>query len=363
MDHRIVTALAVKLRRVVGLSKPRVETLSLLILGLFSARTVNLTHLACERSGVALVASTYRRFQRFFQHVRLPQDWAAEAVAGMTDGAATWTLCLDRTCWQVGHRHVNFLVLALVTPRCRVPLMWSLLDWKGNSGAPERVALMERFIAKFGKHRIGLLLADREFIGYDWFNYLVLNDIPFVIRMLEGHHVLTAAGARRKLVHLFARRDTHAFGPGKIMASLPANRPGMPDLPLCFEAKQIEGGDRLVVATNRPGLGALKAYRKRWAIECLFADTKSRGFNFEDTHLRDLRKLDLLMSIIALAAAWASRVATRLIGAKDLPRKPHGYYAKSWFRTGFDHIRNLLRNRKTKLVNSWPIRPSPERVV
>ena len=78
MDHRIVTALAVKLLRLVDLSKPRVETLSLLILGIFSARTVNLSHLACERAGGAMIASTYRRFQRFFQHVHLPQDWACE---------------------------------------------------------------------------------------------------------------------------------------------------------------------------------------------------------------------------------------------------------------------------------------------
>lgn len=354
MDHRIVTALAVKLLRLVDLSKPRVETLSLLILGIFSARTVNLSHLACERAGGAMIASTYRRFQRFFQHVHLPQDWACEAVAGMVGEANSWTLCLDRTYWMVGRVHVNFLVLAVVTQRCRVPLMWSLLGWKGNSGAPERIALLERFIAKFGKARIRLLLSDREFVGYDWINHLVQNDIPFVTRMMEGHHVVNAAGHVHKLVHHFARRDTHIFGPGKFTGLLPSQRAGMPDLNLTFAAKVTAEGDRLIVATNRPSLNALEEYRKRWAIECLFADAKTRGFNFEDTHLRDPRKLDLLMSIIALAAAWASRTARKVMGTRDLPRKPHGYYAKSWFRTGFDIIRNLLRNRNIKIVNTWP---------
>ena len=79
--------------------------------------------------------------------------------------------------------------------------MWSLLGWKGNSGAPERSALLERFIAKFGKARIRLLLSDPEFVGYDWINHLVQNDIPFVTRMMEGHHVVNAAGHVHKLVH------------------------------------------------------------------------------------------------------------------------------------------------------------------
>ena len=94
--------------------------------------------------------------------------------------------------------------------------------------------------------------------------------------------------------------------------------------------------------------------RHRSALECLFADTKTRGFDIEDTHLRDIRKLDLLMPIIALAAAWASHAADNITGTKDLPRKRHGYYAKSWFRTGFDHLRNLLQNRDMKILKTWP---------
>ena len=80
---------------------------------------------------------------------------------------------LDRTNWKVGRRHVNLLVLAVATRRHRVGLMWTVLDRAGNSGAKERIALVERFIAVFGKARIGLLLGDREFIGTEWLNYLI----------------------------------------------------------------------------------------------------------------------------------------------------------------------------------------------
>ena len=44
----------------------------MLMLGMISARTVNLANVAPERGAMGVaIASTYRRFQRFFQHVRL----------------------------------------------------------------------------------------------------------------------------------------------------------------------------------------------------------------------------------------------------------------------------------------------------
>ena len=47
----------------------------------------------------------------------------------------------------------------------------------------------------------------------------------------------------------------------------------------------------LIVATNRNPRKALNAYNNRWQIECLFAHTKTRGFNMEDTRLTQPAKL------------------------------------------------------------------------
>ncbi len=181
------TALFDRLKARLPVSKPRAQTLCMLISGVISARTVYLGHVACERGGAALVASTYRRLQRFFQHVHLDRDWSAGLLAGMAGPKGPWTLCLDRTNWAVGKTEVNMLVLALSSRCHRIPLMWTQLGYKGNSSTPARIALMQRFIAIFGKARIGLLLADREFVSEDWFNWLITNDIPFVIRLRQPH--------------------------------------------------------------------------------------------------------------------------------------------------------------------------------
>ena len=83
----------------------------------------------------------------------------------MIGSGPTWYLCLDRTNWKIGQRHVTFLVLVLITRRDRIPLMWSVLGRAGNSDTAQRIALMERYLSVFEVSNIKFLLADREFIG------------------------------------------------------------------------------------------------------------------------------------------------------------------------------------------------------
>jgi hypothetical protein len=175
--------LASTLARHIELSNDRRQTLSVLILGLINARTVNLTHLAGAFVGPAKLASNYRRLQRFFQYVRLDADWLARTLVALLRLAPPYRLCLDRTNWKVGARDINLLVLCIVTRRARIPVLWDILDRGGGSTMIQRQALIGRFIALFGKASIKLLLADREFGGSQWIEFLVENDIPFAIRI------------------------------------------------------------------------------------------------------------------------------------------------------------------------------------
>jgi Transposase DDE domain len=356
MSHRAVAVLQGSLRPHVALSKSRLETLCLLVVGMISARTVNLGHVACERSGAAvLIASTYRRLQRFFQHVRLGRDWALPLVVRLLGLQGSWHLALDRTQWSIGMREVNYLVLAVVTRRFRVPLVWSVLPDKGNSSSAVRIALIKRYLAHFPASSIRLLLADREFVGADWLKFLHDNNIGFAIRLRENLRVTDEAGHE---LTLFARLRlagrTRTFRARLGARDDAATR----DAPLLnFAAKRLKD-EWLIVVSNIAPRTALAAYRKRWAIECLFGDAKTRGLNLEDTRLTDPRKLDLLMALIALALAWAGRTAATLLGPRGPKRKGHGYLAKSWFRTGFDQIRNLLRSDPVAAIAVWLRLPS-----
>jgi len=357
MLQRAIATLGEAVRPSVDLSKDRTETLAMIVVGMVSARTVNLGNMASERPGDVQLSSTYRRLQRFFRPVRLEQDWAAPIVAklcGLKESNKAcpglypgWYLALDRTQWQVGGKDVNYLVLAAVTRRFRVPLMWTMIDGRGCLDTGQRIELMQHYLDLFGVESIRFLLADREFAGREWMDFLCENHVPFAIRLRGDMRVTTDEGHDLTL-------DAHLRGRGRgrtLKGWLGAGR-NRGRHRLSFAAKPLDG-EWLVVATNVDHRKALDAYAKRWAIESMFGDAKTRGLNIEDTRLTDPAKLALLMALVALAIAWAARTAKNALGNDWPPRKPHGYLAQSWFRTGFDRIRNMLRSDPLRAVAPW----------
>ena len=168
--------------------------------------------------------------------------------------------------------------------------------------------------------------------------------------MREGQRATTAEGRSGSLGRLL-------LGPGgrrQATVTLDAMaEKGVPGPAIAVRAVRPQGRKPVIVATNRPELRALEAYRKRWAIESFFADAKTRGFNVEDTRLTDPRKLALLTAILAIAIAWANATADRLLGRRSPPRKNHGYLAKSLFRIGFDHLRRQLRTASLEALDPW----------
>ena len=61
-----------------------------------------------------------------------------------------------------------------------------MLDKRGNSNQTERILLMEEFRDLFPNVKVASLTADREFVGSDWFGYLLGDpEMPFRIRIRE----------------------------------------------------------------------------------------------------------------------------------------------------------------------------------
>jgi len=339
----LLAPLVETLRPHFSLSKTRIETLAVLLLGLANGRTVNLSHLASQFPGSALHASNYRRLQRFFQFERLDADLSGPLIVRMLKLDGPKLLALDRTNWKL-----NILVLAVVTRRFRVPLLWTLLDHGGTSDVGQRIALMERYLRLFGESSIKALLADREFIGAEWIKFLSKNNIPFAIRLKENMQVRLEDGSLRQFRTLLRKRRRGSWtGWLSGTQTTPANR-------LRFAAKRIRDGELLIVATNLDdGRRGLNLYRKRWDIECLFADAKTRGLNIEDTHITDTGKLATLLAIVTLALTWAYRCATCTMGRKAISRKTHGRREKSWFRIGLDALRNWIIHKPEYAVFAW----------
>ena len=280
----------------------RIGFLAHFLLALLKVRSVNLAELATGFGGKAKVESHYKRLQRFFRSFEIDQDSLARLLVRLVPvGGGSWRLTLDRTNWKFGQVEINFLVLGIAHRGIAVPIFWSVLDKAGNSDTAERIALMERFLKVFGASRFAALLADREFVGEDWFRWLQKQGLPFHQRLKRNTLVPNSWNRMMRLDELFG-----SLRPGEARR-LPGRRPVWG----CFvhiSALRLDDGDFLFIASSgAPQAEALDAYADRWQVETLFGALKSRGFNLEDTHLTDPKRLAKFMGLLALAFAWTYR--------------------------------------------------------
>ncbi len=87
---------------------------------------------------------------------------------------------------------------------------------------------------------------------------------------------------------------------------------------------------------------ALDFYRARWEIETLFSCFKTRGFNFESTHVTDFERLSRIFTVLAFTLCWIHNVGELLNCQKQIPVKKHGRKAKSIFRLGFEQLAQAI---------------------
>lgn len=181
--------------------RSRLVCLCAAIVALIQIRTVNLAQLAVALAGKATTDANYKRLQRFMRDP-LDEDAFALQMATLLSNPKPWVLTLDRTTWEIGEKVVNILLLAIAHEGAAIPLMWTMLDKKGNSNTAERIALMERFVRRFGAERIQCLTADREFVGKHWVGYLLRAHIPFRLRIKANNRVTSARGRPTPASHL-----------------------------------------------------------------------------------------------------------------------------------------------------------------
>ena len=101
-------------------------------------------------------------------------------------------------------------------------------------------------------------------------------------------------------------------------------------------------GELLIVATDSAKENAMSLYGLRWEIETLFGCLKSKGFNFEDTHMVDSEKISKLLVLLSVGFCWAYKTGEWQNEQKPIPVKKHGRKAQSWFRYGLDYLSDLL---------------------
>ena len=337
-----VTILSDTLKEFFGdkMNLARIKFFGLFISALCKVQTVCFEKLACGFDSSAKADSSLRRIQRFISEYTLDSDLIARFVFSLLPHKPPYRLVLDRTNWKFGTKNINILTLGIVYKGVAFPILFHMMPKFGNSSTRERIELMERFICLFGSDNIECLLADREFIGYKWLEYLNKQNIEYHIRIRENFwvevpgnkHVVKAFWLFNNLkVNQCAFYHKIVRVKGELCylsASRIINKQNTPEL-------------QIIVSFNKPDQ-AQALYKERWQIESAFKALKTSGFNIEDTHLTDIERISKLLALVLIAFAWVYRAGIYLDALKPIKIKKHGRRAKSLFKYGLNFIANLL---------------------
>ena len=319
----------------------RLNFLALFLVALLRVKTVNLTELATGFRSTAQLESHYKRLQRFFGNFDLDYILIARAIVGIVNIPQPWVLSTDRTEWSFGTTRFNVLMLGIVHNGVAYPVVWKMLNKKGNSNGDERMDLLDRFYDIFPDAKVAYLTGDREFVGKQWLTYLLIEPtIPFRLRIRKSDRIFDGKKELRASI-IFA-----SLKPGQ--TKILSGRRWVWGRSVYVSALRLDDGELLIIVSPDSSLTAISDYGKRWGIETLFGMFKTRGFCLESTHFTDSERLSKLIALMSLALCWAIKTGEWLHQHRPIKVKKHGRLAKSVFRYGLDYLRSIVTDLDLK---------------
>jgi len=329
----------------------RVKLICLFIIALCKIKTINYDRLASGFDTKANKNSSYRRIQRFMKEFELPIKIVSSLIFNLLPCKSNLILVLDRTNWKFGSKNINILMLGVSYKNVAFPLMFKMLDKRGNSDTEERIDLIKLYIELFGKESIDCILADREFVGEKWLDFLNQNNIRYYIRIRNNFKIYSYQKQEEiKAFWLFNNLKVGEFYHYPKIVELHRQR--------CYlsGSKTINRNGKMefliIVSFNKPEQ-AMIYYKERWQIETLFRGLKSSGFNIEDTHVTDLERLEKLFSLTMIAFLWCYKIGDYLDeNIQKIKIKKHGRRAVSIFKYGLDCLSKFLLTGVNSLDNN-----------
>lgn len=318
----------------------RIRLLCLTISALCKVKSVNYSKLAAGIDSRAMTTSRYRRIQRFMAEADLAMEWVSKLIFKLIPHQDRVTLVMDRTNWQFGTRNINILMLGISYKSVAFPLMFTMLDKKGNSNTSERIRLMKRFIDWFGSDCIDCLLADREFVGQEWLSFLNHHRIRYHIRIRNNFKV-RPCGKQHEIpaYYLFNCLKLNQLHHHPKIVTMHGEKCYLSGMRIRTNGKV----DFLIIVSFNKPEESLDYYKDRWQVETLFRALKSGGFNIEDTHVTNLDRIEKLILLTMIAFVWCYKIGDHIDSCiRPIKVKTHGRRAVSVFRYGLDYLSGLL---------------------
>ena len=310
--RRIADGLVEEFRRVLPWQrKTQRENLALLTATMLDVRSANLMDLAAALPRDAdRTDMRYQWISRVLGNNLIAPDavmepFGREVLARAAADGHPVVLILDQS--KLSDRH-QVLMLALRHGERALPLAWRVEATEGPIGFGVQKDLLEAVTPWLPEGVPVCLMADRFYGTADLISLCQGLGWDYRLR-LKGNLVVGDRGRKTK---------TGTLADGRVFAlegvQLTA-RKATTNIGILRDPGHAEAW--IIAMSDKPGYLNTLDYSKRWGIEPMFSDFKSRGFGIEDTQIHHPDRLARLLLVMALALYCA--VSTGLWDAEHHP--------------------------------------------
>ena len=275
------------------------NTLAGLVSGIVGSRRTNLPDIAKHAPDSTKPASRVKRFSRWVDNEGIEFDTYflpfAEAILACL---AAWPLVLVMDGSVVGRGCVT-LMLSVVYQHRALPIAWIVIQGrKGHFPEDTHLALVKQVQAWVPEAAQVIFLGDGEFDGTQLLATLNEWGWHYACRTAKNA-VLSIAGAEFAYQDLTVQRG-EVWGISQVAFTQQAYGPV-----LAVAWWEEDEKEPVYLVSNLTYVNEVcRWYAKRFHIETLFSDQKSRGFHLHKSHLSDPVRLSRLMIAAALAYLW-----------------------------------------------------------
>jgi len=315
----------------------QIVTVAMMVAGIVFGRKAQLSNISLEVPHPAKPASLEKRMQRFVKNKRFEVEvnYLPFARLILTHLANTpLVLVIDGS--TVG-RGCMALVVGVIYKQRAIPLAWLVYKGKkGHTTAERHIMLLQKVLPLIPAGAEVVLLGDGEYDTPEMLTWVAEETSwEFVVRTAKNI-LITQGGVQYPLRELCAAQGTCTVARDVLFTAKEFG----PVMAIAWWGKVYKDPIFLISNCDSAVL-ACRYYRRRFQLETLFSDQKSRGFHIDKSHLSDPTRLSRLLLASSLAYIWLIHLGMLVFqdeSLRSLIDRTHRT-DKSLFRLGLDWIK------------------------
>lgn len=338
---KVYTKVMQKLKKMMPtIPQNQMVTLAMMVSGIVMSRKAQLSVMSLEIPHAAKPASLEKRFHRFVKNERFDAQvcylpFAHLILCHLADKPLV--LAMDGS--TVGRGCMTLMVGVIYRQRA-IPLAWIVYKGKkGHTTAEHHITVLQQLLPLLPEAAEVILLGDGEYDTVEMLSWVTeYTDWQFVVRTAKSN-LITHDGYQYALRELCG-------GHGSITSAhdvLFTQQEFGPVLAVAWWGKKYDKPIFLISNCASSTL-ACGYYQRRFRVETLFSDKKSRGFHIEKSHLSDPKRLVRLLLASSLAYIWLIHLGLMVFqdeSKRSMIDRTHRS-DKSLFRLGLDWLKYVL---------------------